>query len=129
MECPQHPVELTELSSSDDKIHVCSDCTGEWIDGSQLNALLLHSNLPGVETLGGRVDPDAETGTCPTCGVSMVRIEQVGRRQPLDYEACEDCGFVYVPRTEGEAAADFTQARAYLVDFFSRFVAKPGAKP
>ena len=94
MNCPQCDSEMAELvSPGDERIYACAEC-GEWLDGTQLNALLLHSNLPGVASLGGRLAPDDATGTCPTCRVSLVRLE---RSPELFYEVCEDCGWIFFP--------------------------------
>lgn len=123
MQCPRCDVELTDLASEEDHVFVCPDCASLWLDGSQLNALLLHHTLPGLDSLGGRADPDAVTDTCRTCGVSLVCIEQTGRRDALTYQACEDCGFVFVSDAE-EVAADLEAARKSLLGFFKRFAAK-----
>jgi len=128
MQCPQCDVELTDLANEEDHVFACPDCAGLWTDGAQLNALLLHQGLPGLDSLGGRSDPDATTGTCRTCGVSLMRVEQTGRRDAMTFETCEDCGFVSVI-DEGEVPADLNAARAALVAFFRRFSARPaGAK-
>ncbi len=122
MNCPQCDAEMTELvSPGDERIHVCAEC-GQWLDGTQLNALLLHSNLPGIASLGGRVVPDDATGTCPTCKVSLVRIEQNGGEF---YEVCEDCGWIFLP-FDPPAAADFDAARARLVAGVTSFIGKKG---
>jgi predicted RNA-binding Zn-ribbon protein involved in translation (DUF1610 family) len=119
-------VELTDLAAEDEHVFACPDCAGLWVDGSQLNALLLHNTLPGLDSMGGRADPDADTGTCHTCGVSLVHIDAPARRDSLSYECCEDCGFVAVP--DGDSVpADIAAASASLVSFFRRFSAKPAA--
>ncbi len=123
MECPQCDVELADLANDDVHVFSCSECEVLWTDGAQLNALLLHHSLPGLDSLGGRADPDAETGTCRACGVSLTRIEQTGRGQALMFETCEDCGFVAVS-DEGAAATDLEAAQGALVSFFRRFVAR-----
>src|SRR3954465_3785423 len=105
MQCSQCDVELTDLAADDEHVFACPDCSSAWVDGSQLNALLLHAGLPGLDSLGGRADPDADTGTCANCGVSLTRIEQAGRRDALTYEVCVDCGFVFVPG-DGQVPAD-----------------------
>ena len=122
MNCPQCNAEMTELTAADDKVHACADC-GEWIDGSQLNALLLHANLSGVASLGGRNVPDEATGTCSNCSVGLVRIEQGQRKNASFYEVCEDCGSVFVP-LEPPIAADFDAARLRLIDAFKQFSGK-----
>ena len=119
MQCPQCDVELTDLANDDEHVFACPDCASLWTDGSQLNALLLRHTLPGLESIGGRPDPDAETGTCRACGVSLLRVE----RADLMFETCEDCGYVSV-NDEGEPAPSFQAAQASLVAFFKRFTAK-----
>jgi Zn-finger nucleic acid-binding protein len=126
MQCPQCDVELTDLANEDDHVFACPDCAGLWVDGSQLNALLLHHSLPGLDSVGGRADPDATTGTCRECGVSLTRVEQTGRSDALMFETCEDCGFVSVIE-EGPVAADLAAARTSLISFFKRFSVRNGA--
>ena len=125
MNCPQCNEEMAEFASGDDRVHVCAEC-GEWVDGAQLNALLLHTNLPGVASLGGRVAPDQATGTCPTSAVSQVRVEQGTRGTDNYYEMCEDCGSIFLP-FDPPAATDFEGARARLVEGIKRFTAKKSA--
>jgi predicted RNA-binding Zn-ribbon protein involved in translation (DUF1610 family) len=122
MTCSQCAATMTELESGDDRLYVCPECAGQWVEGAQLNALLLHANLPGVDSQGGRVMPDAETGTCGTCNVDLMRIEQA-RKGPLAYEACADCGFIFVPFEPG-SAADFEAAHLRLMGFFKKFAAR-----
>jgi Zn-finger nucleic acid-binding protein len=112
---------MAELTGGDGQIHACPECSGEFLDGSQLNALLLHSNLPGVDSLGGRESPEGPVGTCPTCQVDMVRIEKRGT--DMYYEACGDCGFIFAP-LEPPAPTEFEGARKRLVDYFRGFTAK-----
>ena len=110
------------VSPGDEKIYACAEC-GQWLDGTQLNALLLHSNLPGIASLGGRLVPDEATGTCPTCKVSLVRLEQALRGGDLFYEVCEECGWIFFP-FDPAAAADFDAARVRLLQAVTGFIAK-----
>lgn len=123
MQCAQCDAELTDFALDDEHVFICPDCFGLWVDGSQLNSLLLHHSLAGIGSLGGRADPDAQTGTCKSCRVGLLRIEQAGRGDVPWYETCEDCGFVYVP-VEGAAPTQFATACASLVSFFKRFSAR-----
>jgi len=112
------------LGEGDGVVHACGSCGGSFLDGSQLNALLLHSGLAGVDSLGGRESPDGPPGTCPTCQVDLRRIEH--RSTAMYYEACEDCGFIFVP-LDPPASTELEPARAQLVSYFRRFTAKkPG---
>ncbi|MBS1153053.1 MAG: hypothetical protein H6Q89_4751 [Myxococcaceae bacterium] len=125
MNCPQCDAEMAELAGpGDERIHVCAEC-GQWLDGTQLNAVLLHSNLPGVASLGGRLAPDEATGTCSTCRVGLARLEQ---RSGEFYEVCEDCGWVFFP-FDPPAAADYDAARAGLVEAVRRFIGKKAGAP
>ena len=83
------------------------------MDVADLNRMLLHNNLPGLESLGGRVDPEALTGQCPECQVDLVRVEGGDRQHPLHYDTCESCGGIFLesefkdaPRRQGGAAGD-----------------------
>ncbi|GEM_PF-1505804 len=122
MNCPQCDAEMAELvSPGDERIYACEEC-GQWVDGAQLNALLLHSNLPGIASVGGKLAPDDATGTCPTCRVSLVRLEQGNEF----YEVCEDCGFIFFP-FDPPAATDFDAARQRLVDAVRAFIGQKKA--
>ena len=121
MNCPQCDAEMAELvSPGDEKIYVCAEC-GQWLDGTQLNAVLLHSNLPGIASLGGRLAPDDATGTCPTCRVGLARLEKGDEF----YEACEECGWIFFPFDPPEAK-DFDAARGRLIEAVRRFIGKKG---
>lgn len=110
---------MAELAGpNEERVHVCAEC-GQWLDGAQLNALLLHSNLPGIASLGVRLAPDDATGTCSTCRVSLIRLE----KGDLFYEACEECGWTFFP-FDAPAAETFDAARARLVEAVRGFVGK-----
>ena len=112
---------MTELvGPGDERIYACATC-GLWLDGTQLNALLLHSNLPGLASLGGRLLPDDATGTCSTCRVSLVRLESRDRH----YEVCEECGWIFFP-FDPPAVETFEAARARLVEAVTAFLGKTG---
>src|SRR5207249_11539117 len=111
MNCPHCDVEMAELSEAGLQVHACPECAGAYLEGAQLNALLLHANLPGVDSLGGREAPDGPPGTCPACRVDLAVFERRGTA--LFYEACEDCGFMFVP-LEPPAAAVVEAARRRL---------------
>ena len=120
MNCPQCDAEMAELvSPNEEKINVCAEC-GEWIDGALLNAILLHSNLPGIASLGGRLVPEDATGTCPNCKVSLIRLE---KNADVFYEVCEDCGGMFFP-FDPPAAETYDAARARLVQGVALFIGK-----
>jgi Zn-finger nucleic acid-binding protein len=128
MPCPECDAELTDLAHDDEHVFSCQECGALWSDGSQLNAWLLHHSLPGLDSVGGKSDPDAQTGTCPSCKVGLTRVEQSGLRDALMFDTCEDCGFVLII-DDGAAPENLAAAQAALVSFFKRFSAKhAGAK-
>jgi Zn-finger nucleic acid-binding protein len=120
MNCPHcGDVEMAELNDGELTIHACPGCSGAFLEGAQLNALLLHANLPGVDSLGGRASPEAEC-TCPSCNIELVRVEK--RATSMFYEACEGCGFMFVPLDEPAPEA-LDAARARTVQYFREFTA------
>lgn len=128
MNCPQHEVELNELLNGEEKLQVCPDCAGLWIDGSELNGMLLHENLPGIDSLGGRAIPDEPTGTCPTCVIDLAFVEARGQQEPMHYEACPECGSVYLP-AEADPPTTYADAKQMLLAFFRKFIARrPGGR-
>jgi Zn-finger nucleic acid-binding protein len=111
---------MADLPSDEFTLRKCDTCSGLWVDVSDLNRLLLHSNLPGLESIGGKVDPEAMCGQCPDCHVDLVRIEGGEKKHPLDYDTCESCGGVFL-ESEFEDVSDAPKAKAEIVAFFSAF--------
>lgn len=120
MDCPRCNVEMDELEGDDTTLKKCSDCGGLWIDVADLNRVLLHNNMPGLESLGGKVDVDALPGQCPECSVDLVTIRGGGRQHVLNYDTCESCGGIFL-ESEFKDAQDFKSASEEIVGFFKRF--------
>ncbi|HLL54976.1 MAG TPA: zf-TFIIB domain-containing protein [Myxococcaceae bacterium] len=123
MNCPACSVEMSDLEGDETTLRKCSECGGLWIDVSDLNRVLLHHNLPGLESLGGKVDAEALTGQCPECLVDLVRITGGDRHHPLSYDTCESCGGTFL-ESEFADATDSKVAIQEIVDFFKAFSAK-----
>lgn len=123
MECPSCSVDMVDLAGDDSTFHKCSECGGLWLDVADLNRTLLRKGLPGLESLGGKVDADALSGQCPECQVDLMRIEGGEKSDPLSYDTCESCGGIFI---EGvfKDADDFAGAEAALLAFFTRFSPK-----
>lgn len=120
MDCPSCNVEMVNLEGDDSTVRKCSDCGGLWIDVADLNRVLLHNNLPGLESLGGKVDAEALTGQCPDCQVDLVSVTGGDRRHPQSYDTCESCGGIFL-ESEFKDATDIKVAYQEIVDFFMRF--------
>lgn len=121
MDCPNCATEMSELEGANESaLWTCQECGGIWVDVSDLKRLLLHHNLPGLESLGGRVDQDALAGHCAQCQVDMVKVIGGGKSQPVEYETCESCGGVFLPRDFGEVAT-FADGAREIVSLFSHF--------
>lgn len=123
MNCPACNVEMADLEGDELTLRKCGDCGGLWIDVADLNRVLLHNNLPGLESLGGKVDVEALTGQCPECQVDLVRITGGDRHHPLSYDSCESCGGIFL-ESEFQDATDVKVAFQEIVDFFKVFSAK-----
>jgi Zn-finger nucleic acid-binding protein len=111
---------MTNLEGDETAVTKCGTCGGLWIDVADLNRVLLHNNLPGLESLGGRVQVDALTGQCPTCQVDLVTVEGGQRQHPLQYDTCESCGGIFL-ESEFKDATDAKVAFREIIDFFQRF--------
>jgi Zn-finger nucleic acid-binding protein len=120
MDCPGCNVEMADLEGDNTALKQCSQCGGLWIDVADLNRLLLHNNLPGLESLGGRVNNDALAGQCPECHVDLVTIEGGDRNHALRYETCESCGGIFI-ESEFKEIPDMPAAKGAIVSFFKRF--------
>jgi Zn-finger nucleic acid-binding protein len=126
MDCPGCSIEMADLEGDDNTVRKCGDCGGLWIDVADLNRVLLHHNLPGLESLGGKVDAEALTGQCPECQVDLVRINGGDRQHPLSYDTCESCGGTFL-ESEFKDASDTKVAYEEIVAFFKTFSAKKRA--
>lgn len=125
MNCPSCNVEMADLEG-DFTFRKCGDCGGLWVDVSDLNRTLLHHNLPGLESLGGKLDGEALTGQCPECQVDLVRITGGDRNHPLSYDSCESCGGTFL-ESEFKEASDAKVAISEILGFFRRFSGKSKA--
>jgi len=114
---------MADLEGESSTVRKCGECGGLWIDVSDLNRALLHHNLPGLESLGGKMDPEALTGQCPECLVDLVRINGGDRHHPLSYDTCESCGGTFL-ESEFQDATDIKVAYDEIVDFFNHFATK-----
>jgi len=123
MDCPSCNVEMADLEAEDLTLRKCADCGGLWVDVADLRRILLHNNLPGLESLGGRVDAEALTGQCPECQVDLVRVDGGERQHPLHYDTCESCGGMFL-ESEFKDAPDAQTAASEIVAFFRRFSTK-----
>ncbi|MHB8874175.1 MAG: zf-TFIIB domain-containing protein [Myxococcaceae bacterium] len=129
MNCPGCDAEMPEIEGDEEQLRVCPGCNGFRVGVSELNRLLLHNNLPGIESLGGRVLKGAANAVCRTCLVDLTCFEGGNRNDPQLYEMCEECGCIFVAGTE-TPSANAEAAHRELVSFFRAFAAKkarPGA--
>ncbi len=120
MDCPSCNVEMSELEGDDTTLRKCAECGGLWIDVADLNRILLHNGLPGLDSLGGKVNVDALTGQCPDCQVDLVTIEGGDRSHPMNYDTCESCGGIFL-ESEFKDISDAKTAFAEIVAFFKKF--------
>ena len=123
MNCPGCSVEMADLEGDHETLRKCGECGGLWIDVADLNRILLHNNLPGLESQGGKVDAEALTGTCPECQVDLIRVDGGDRQHPLHYDTCESCGGMFL-ESEFQDATDVKIAAEEIIAFFRHFSAK-----
>ncbi|HXN40231.1 MAG TPA: zf-TFIIB domain-containing protein [Myxococcaceae bacterium] len=123
MTCPGCNIEMADLEGDERTVRKCGDCGGLWIDVADLNRILLHNNLPGLESLGGKLDAEALTGQCPECQVDLVRVHGGARQHPLQYDTCESCGGIFL-ESEFQDATDINLASKEIVEFFHHFSGK-----
>ncbi|RKH01685.1 MULTISPECIES: TFIIB-type zinc ribbon-containing protein [Corallococcus] len=124
MDCPAGcSVEMTDLEGDHETLRECKECGGLWINVADLNRILLHNNLLGLEGQGGKMDAEALTGHCPDCQVDLVRVDGGDRQHPLHYDTCESCGGIFL-ESEFADAADAKEAEKKIITFFRNFDSK-----
>lgn len=127
MECPRDAVDMKELVCRDDtQLQLCETCGGVWIDGGDLNRVLLHNNLPGLDSMGGKADLDQLTDRCPKDQVDLILIEGGDKSDPHSYLYCEACAGFWL-ELDVDADADGEAVEAEIVAFFKGF-RPPGAR-
>ena len=117
MNCPSCGVEMGTL---DETLQRCEACGSLWTDVSDLNRLLLQNNLPGLDSLGGKVNLDSLPGQCPDCLLDLVEVQSSKPQHALAYASCESCGGIFV-MDNFSACANAHEASQYLVAFFTAF--------
>ncbi len=126
MNCPGCNAEMPEIEEGTEQpLRECAECGGVTVELADLKPLLLHHNLPGMESLGGRVVPDGETGQCGTCLIDLTLFESADRQDPLYYEACEECGCIFV---DGGSLDEKLPLEQRIIAFFRQF-GKPQKRP
>ncbi len=125
MDCPRCSVEMSEITREDGALQRCAECGGLWVDGGDLNKILLHANLPSLSAIGGYVNVEEISGMCPACRVDLVVVEG-GEKRSVAYDTCESCGGVWVDGDSDEPAEtiDGKTAEEEIVGFFRRFAKK-----
>ena len=123
MPCPTCDARFGEDEVQVEELHLCPDCGVVSIGASELNRVLLHNGLPGIESLGGRRVRDAVTETCRACRVDLSRFEAADRGDPRYYDICEECGRVCVSGDDAPAGEPEVALRE-LVTFFRAFAGK-----
>ena len=121
MDCPRDLVEMKEIVGRDDTaLSTCETCGGVWLDSAELNRLLLHNDLPGLESMGGKANLDELAERCPKDEVDLIVIEGGEKSDPQRYDYCEACGGIWLDLDAPEEA-DPEAIERLIIDFFKKF--------
>ncbi len=127
MECPRcSGLEMEEYDADGGVLlRRCPECRSVWMDTADLTRALLHNNLPGLDTIGGRENLAEAAGTCPDDLTDLVVIESP-KASGLQFAMCEVCAGVWLQGTAEDPAAGFggedgNALVAEVVDFFRAF--------
>jgi len=121
MDCPRDLVEMKDVVGHDETtFSACDTCGGLWMDVAELNRMLLHNNLPGLESMGGKANMDELAERCPKDQVDLIIIEGGEKPDLLTYAYCEACGGIWLDlELPEDAGAD--EIEASVVAFFKKF--------
>jgi len=128
MNCPSCGVEMGTFESEDETLRRCEECGSLWMDVSDLNRLLLQNNMPGLDSLGGKVNLDSLPGQCSDCLVDLVEVQNNSPQHPLAYASCESCGGIFV-MDDFSKCTRAEEASKCLVAFFAAFQNKAKRAP
>lgn len=120
MACPRELGEMKELTGRDDAVLYLSDEGGVWQDSVDVNRLLLHSGMQGLESMGGKSNLDALGDLCPKDEVDLIVIEGGTKSDPLEYGICEVCGGLWLELGLDDDA-DAKAIEVATVEFFRDF--------
>lgn len=121
MSCPRELGEMKELTGRDDAVLHLSDEGGVWQDSVDVNRLLLHAGLQGLESMGGKTNYDALGDLCPKDAVDLIVIEGGDKSDPQEYGICEVCGGLWLELGLDPETTDADAAQAATVEFFRDF--------
>lgn len=124
MSCPRDLAEMKELHGGGDAVYWLSEEGGVWLDGVDLNRLLLHAGLPGLESMGGKPNLDELADRCPKDDVDLIVIEGGEKGHPESYAYCEVCGGIWL-ELDLPADAEPPRIEAAIVEFFQHFRSRP----
>lgn len=127
MSCPRDLGEMKELQGRDESVVYLSDEGGVWQDGVDVNRLLLHGGLPGLESMGGKPNLDALGDRCPKDDVDLIVVEGGDKGEPLEYSYCEVCGGLWL-ELGLDPDAEIAEIEEATVDFFRDFRSTPGVR-
>ena len=97
MDCPGCNVEMADLEGDETTLRKCGECGGLWIDVADLNRVLLHNNLPGLESLGGtRRRRRRSPASAPSARWTWCAWTAGIGSHPLHYDTCESCGGIFL---------------------------------
>jgi Zn-finger nucleic acid-binding protein len=130
MECPRCNVEMVELTEGEDRLLAhCGECDGLWLDVADLNRILLHSNLPTLEAMEGRADPEEDANLCPVDNVNMLVVLSKHKRDPRAYETCEVCGGIWLEGADFDVEGNGKdQLRQGIIHFFRDYSGRAEVK-
>jgi hypothetical protein len=120
MGSPRDLSEMKEMTGRDDATFFVSEDGGIWIDSVDVNRILLHAGLPGLESMGGKANVDAIGDRCPKDDVDLIMIEGGDKGDPLVYGICEVCGGIWIDLNAPEDT-DADGYEAEVVAFFRDF--------
>lgn len=118
MSCPRDFTEMKELKGQDESTLWVSETEGGvWADSVDVNRLLLHSGLPGLESMGGRANLDAIGEQCPKDEIDLIVIEG---NEHLAYGYCEVCNGLWL-ELDLDQDPTVKEIETAMVAFFRRF--------
>ena len=99
--CPRDLDDTKEVVGRDESVFRLYE-GGVWADSVDVNRMLLHAGLPGLESMGGKPNLDAIGDRCPKDDVDLIVI---GGADHLEYSICEVCGGIWLDDKEMEQIA------------------------
>jgi Zn-finger nucleic acid-binding protein len=113
LSCPKCADAMETVTFGEVEVDRCTSCAGIFFDISEhedLRTLAGSEEIDSGDRIAGRIMDDTREIDCPACGMRMVELVAMKKRD-IRYEKCSQCSGVFLDAGE---FTDFKKDRGFL---------------